>query len=331
MSLKEGLEDKGIIEIISKRLPENLKRSFLEGYLFARFSLWDRFTIKETNYGDIIFSFWINKEDYPCSKAFLQNFLLRQLKDFCIGLYMFLHKVPTKRRILFKHSFGEGHIKKKKSENFENLDSPFKSSLIKMYVLNISVCDKKAIATEAEVLNYILTYWHNLAVAKSEKCMTVKAIKKGSYFPFYEIYSFYPEKLEAFLENPPESFLEIKNKLVKEGIITKNYFLRPGKTISDLKRSLNQLLKTKCPICGSDFIKDNKSKTTCGHPNCKVLKSRLKKKMAPYVGLSKEDFCKKLVEVDKKRLEINNRRGRNAQKIANLPQLADILYNELIA
>lgn len=210
------------------------------------------------------------------------------------------------------------------------------------YFFEIEVWDKKDIYTQKQILNFIYSTALVLDRVKEKKeSIEIETLEDNIKEEIKQNRIFFEFIFKNNFKSlpPPPSVeiksVEIKDVLLKEGLIDTDFFLKPNKTIEDVKRALKKYVKTiffktNCPICGHEFIKNNKSKTTCGHHNCKKLKSRFKEKMKPFVKLSKEDFYKKLVEVDKKRLETNKRKGSNAQKIANLPQLAEILYNELI-
>ncbi len=334
-------------------LSEKYKGYFIDTYLFLKLAgLWDCFNIYDWN-DEFMVYIEIGKDnkkipglfdryDSVCGteaphKSDARLFLEKRFTRFCeqLGLIYFEHSI--KAWIATEFTYMEAGRDIVIKINIWNKEQEH----IKWYmIMMIEYYYGRAFPEEYSKLRrrgYILEH--------PELVRDLIRLNKA-HFPYRQTQEFmkksrkYMKKecsTKEFIEKVPFC-MDMKKHLIDKGLIDKKFSLRPRKTFKEFKLEAERFfksiyLKTNCSICGNQYVKDRKGKTTCGNYNCKILKSRIKKRMEKRIkrfnNLSSEEFYRKMVEADEQRIDRNEKRGQSCQKLSDLRKLSNLIYDEV--
>ncbi len=315
---KEGLFD------IQKLLPDNLKKRFMKGYLRLRFSaFWDDLKISVDKEAEKL----CVKIEPPLAKyrkvennilnttkemelllspefdPYRDDFLKELLNDFCLSLGVVFFTLRPNQVLLDFYYFG------------------------------VDIWQKKHFLTSKKIVEIILNnyFYVTIDILHNSSDQIMKFLE--SIEPMDANEAFKAKK--EFIEKTPSCF-KLKQYLIDNKLIREDFLITPGISLQKVKFEIsnyykNYYLKAKCPICGKEYVKNRKDKTTCGDSKCKILKNRFKKeilKIKNYKNLSPNAFLDQITEIDNQRINTNKTKRKNYQNIADLKKLSEILFNE---
>ncbi len=322
-------------------LPDNLKNRFIESYLWLRLSVfWSGLHIAMVRNTAMLGVYVSSRKELSLVLSlnhYTPDFFYKQLKDFCLALGVVCFSLREKQ-IFLEYSYSHTN-KSKDADKILNMDilkkdeyEDFLTSLDEHIVFEIDIWQKESFLTRRKVRDIILSYYSHISAIQPTKQLVELPILVNSICTNFANSNFIDEKTQEFINKTPFCS-KLKTHLISNGLINKDFSVKTGKSFKEARLEAsnyfkNHYLKAKCPICGREYVKDRKDKTTCGNYNCKVLKNRIKEKMGNCKDMSKEECYSQMVKVNKQRISINKQRGKKYQNITDLKKLSGVLFNE---